>query len=73
VQGAVGGWRGGAHRACGIHVQPLLHEAGEGGEVALPRRLDKSHLCLRAQPLALSASQEHFFLLQGGEAPASGG
>ena len=59
--------RGGAHLVCGIHVHPLLHEAGEGGEVALLRRLDKILLRLWAQPSALSASQE-----QGGEARTSG-
>ena len=52
-----GGWRGGAHLVHGIHVHPLLHEALEGGEVALRRRLAKI-LLLRAQPSALSASQE---------------
>ena len=53
------GWlRGGAHIVCGIHIHPLLHEAGEGGEVALLRRIKKSLLRLRAQPSALSASQE---------------
>ena len=50
--------RGGAHLVCGIHVHPLLHEAGDGGEDALPRRLDKIILRLRAQPSALSVSQE---------------
>ena len=54
---------GGAHLVGGIHVHPLLHEAGEGGEVALLRRLKKILLRLRAQSSALSASQE-----QGGEA-----
>ena len=53
-----GGGRGGAHLVCGIHVHPLLHEALEGGEVALLRRIAKSLLRLRAQPSALSASQE---------------
>ena len=54
-----GGWRGGAHVAvCGLEVHPLLHEALEGGEVALLRRIAKSLLPLRAQPSALSASQE---------------
>ena len=61
------GWRVGAHVVCGIHVHPLRHEAGEGGEVALLRRLEKSLLRLRAQPSALSASQE-----PGGEARARG-
>ena len=55
MQGAGGG---GAHHVCGIHVHPLLHEALEGGEVALLRRIEKSQLRLRAQPSALSASQE---------------
>ena len=61
MQGAGGGGgRGGAHIAAfGIHVHPLLHEALEGGEVALLRRIEKSLLLrLRAQPSALSASQE---------------
>ena len=62
AEGAGGGWRGGAHRGCGVHVNPLLHEAGESGEVALPRRLDKRHFRLRAQRPGLSASEE-----QGGE------
>ena len=52
---------------CVLKVHPLLHEAGEGGEVALERRIDKSLLRLRAQPSALSASQE-----LGGEARARG-
>ena len=59
MQGAGGGGgRGGAHVVYGIHVHPLLHEALEAGEVALLRRLVKSLLRLRAQPSALSASQE---------------
>ena len=61
MQGAgEGGWRGGAHPAAfGLKVHPLLHEALEGGEVALLRRIEKSRLLrLRAQPSALSASQE---------------
>ena len=53
---------------CGLKVHPLLLEAGEGGEVALLCRLDKSLLRLRAQPSALSASQE-----PGSEARAGGG
>ena len=55
-----GGWRGGAHVAvCGLEVHPLLHEALEGGEVALLRRIAKSRLLrLRAQPSALSASHD---------------
>ena len=55
-----GGWRGGAHPGfvCGLEVHPLLHEALEGGEVALLGRIEKSRLRLRAQPSALSASQE---------------
>ena len=54
-----GGWRGGADVVCGLELNPLLHEALEGGEVALLRRLEKSLLLrLRAQPSALSASQE---------------
>ena len=65
--GAGGGWRSGAHMVCVLKVHPLLHEAGEGGEVALERRIDKSLLRLRAQPSALSASQE-----LGGEARACG-
>ena len=47
VQGAGGGWRGGAHLVCGIHVHPLLYEAGEGFEVltcATRRRVAKSLL-----------------------------
>ena len=68
AEGARGGWRGGAYLlVCGIHVHPLLHEAGEGGEVALLRRLVKSLLRLRAQPPALSAPQE-----LGGEGRACG-
>ena len=59
--------RGGAHLVCGIHVHPLLHEALDGGEDALLRRLDKIILRLRAQPSALRTSQE-----QGGEARACG-
>ena len=60
MQGARGaGGRGGAHgAACGLEVHPLLHEALEGGEVAHHRRVAKSLLRLRAQPSALSASQE---------------
>eukprot|EP00964_Phaeocystis_antarctica_P110829 scaffold75167_cov56-Phaeocystis_antarctica.AAC.2 len=65
ADGCGGGWRGGAHLVCGIHVHPHLDEALEGGEVAIPRRLAKSLLRLRAQLSALSASQE-----QGGEARA---
>ena len=41
-----GGWRGGAHLAFGLEVHPLLHEALEGGEVAIPRRSEKSLLRL---------------------------
>ena len=67
AEGAGGGSRGGAHHVFGINVPPLLREAGEGGEDALIRRLDKSLLRLRAQPSALSASQE-----LGGEARACG-
>ena len=67
AEGAGGGWQDVAHIGCGLKVHPLLHEAGEGGEVALLRRLAKSLLRLRAQPSALSASQE-----QGGEARACG-
>ena len=48
-------WRGGAHLVFGLKVHPLRHEAREGGEVAIPRRLDKSRLRLRAQPSTLSA------------------
>ena len=65
--GAGGGLRGGAHGASGLKVNPLLHEALDGGEVALPHRLVKSLLRLWARPSALSASQE-----QGGEAPYAG-
>ena len=54
AEGAGGGWRGGAH-LFGLKVHPLRHEAREGGEVALPCRLDKILLRLRAQPSALSA------------------
>ena len=54
---------GGAHIVCSLKVHPLLHEASEGGEVALLRRLKKILLRLRAQSSALSVSQE-----QGGEA-----
>ena len=53
-----GGGRGGVHPAFGLVVHPLLHEALEGGEVAVHRRIAKSLLRLRAQPSALSASQE---------------
>ena len=67
AEGAGGGSRGVAHAVCGLKVHPLLHEALEGGEVAIPRRLAKSLLRLRAQPSALSASQE-----QGSEARAYG-
>ena len=59
---AGGGWRGGAHPASCLNVHPLLHEAFKGGEVAILRCLVKLPLRLRAQPSALSASQE-----QGGE------
>jgi hypothetical protein len=55
AEGAAGGSRGGAHLICGLEVHPLRHEALEGGEVALPCRLDKILLRLRAQPSALSA------------------
>ena len=55
-KGVGGGWRGGAHLECCIHVHPLLHEAGEGGEVALTRRIEKILLRLRAQAPTLSAS-----------------
>ena len=59
MEGARGaGWRGGAHPVCGLEVHPLLHEALEGGEVAARRRIEKRLLRLRAQPSALSASQE---------------
>ena len=58
MEGARGaGGRGGAHPVCGLEVHPLLHEALEGGEVAILRRIAKSLLRLRAQPSALSASQ----------------
>ena len=54
-----GGGRGGAHVVFGLEVHPRLHEALEGGEVAVHRRIEKSLLLrLRAQPSALSASQE---------------
>ena len=59
TEGGGGGWRGGAYLVFGLKVHPLLHEAGEGGEVALLRCLEKSLLRLRAQPSALSPSQEH--------------
>ena len=58
AEGAGGGSRGVAHAVCGLKVHPLLHEALEGGEVALLRCLEKSLLRLRAQPSALSASQD---------------
>ena len=48
------GGRGGAHVGGGLKVHPLRHEALEGGEVALLRRLGKSRSRLRAQPFALS-------------------
>ena len=57
-RGLGGGWRSSAHVASGLELHPLLHEALEGGEVALTRRIAKSLLRLRAQPSALSASQE---------------
>ena len=56
AEGVGGGWRGGAHLECCIRVHPLLHEAGEGGEVALARRIEKILLRLRAQAPTLSAS-----------------
>ena len=56
AEGVGSGWQGGAHLECCIHVHPLLHEAGEGGEVALTRRIEKILLRLRAQPPTLSAS-----------------
>eukprot|EP00964_Phaeocystis_antarctica_P072064 scaffold44033_cov50-Phaeocystis_antarctica.AAC.1 len=56
AEGVGSGWQGGAHLECCIHVHPLLHEAGEGGEVALARRIEKVLLRLRAQPPAVSAS-----------------
>ena len=56
-------WLGAHLLVCGIYVYTLLYEAGEGGEVALRRRLEKSHLRLWGQLFALSGSQE-----QGGEA-----
>ena len=58
AEGVGSGWQGGAHLECCIHVHPLLHEAGEGGEVALARRIEKVLLRLRAQPEppAVSAS-----------------
>ena len=67
AEGAGGGWRGGAHLVCGLKVHPLHHEALEGCEVATPRRLAKILIRLRAQPSALSASQE-----PAGEARARG-
>ena len=54
AEGESGGGRecgllGGAHPFCGLEVHPLFHEAGEFGEVALPRRLkNKGLLRLRA-------------------------
>ena len=48
-----------AHPVFGLEVHPVLHEALEGGEVALLRRIAKSRLLrLRAQPSALSASHD---------------
>jgi hypothetical protein len=64
AEGAGGGWRVGAHLVCfvcfvcGPKVDPLLHEAGEGGEVALYRCGEKVLRRLWAQSSALSASQE---------------
>ena len=58
AEGARCNRRGSAHIAFGIKVHPLRCEAGEGGEVALPRRLEKSRIRLGGQPSALSASQE---------------
>ena len=46
--GCGSGWRGGAHPFCGFEVHPLLHKAGEGGKLTLPRRVAKSLLRLRA-------------------------
>ena len=39
-----------AHPVSGLHVHPLVHEAGEGGEVALGRRVAKIRLRLPAPP-----------------------
>jgi hypothetical protein len=41
----------GAHPVHGVDIHPLVHEAFEGGEVALLRRLEQCHLghCLRRQ------------------------
>ena len=59
VQEAEGGWRGASDLASDLNVHPLLHDAGEGGEVAFPRcQHDNSLLRLWAQPFALSASHE---------------
>ena len=40
---------GGAHPVRGVDIHPLVNEMFEGGEVALPRRLEQGHLghCLR--------------------------
>ena len=40
---------GGAHPVHGVDINPLVNEVFEGGEVALPRRLEQCHLghCLR--------------------------
>ena len=38
------GHEGGAHRVRGVDIHPLADEAFEGGEVALPRRLEQCHL-----------------------------
>ena len=40
-QGGGGCWQGGAHLVCGIHVYPLLQEAGESCEVAGLGRIEK--------------------------------
>ena len=56
AEGVGSGWQGGAHLERCIHVHPLLHEAGKGGEVALARRIEKILLRLRTQPPTVSAS-----------------
>ena len=40
---------GGAHPVRGVDIHPPVNEMFEGGEVALPRRLEQGHLghCLR--------------------------
>ena len=58
AEGAGGGWQDVAHIGCGLKVHPLLHEAGEGGEVALPCRFGES--LLRLFPIEEGDLENHF-------------